>query len=233
MMQHGVKSEKLKALFHSGRQLTYPKNATVIRAGETPRGVYFIESGVIKIYSLSKQGDEHIHHFFGPGDFFPIIWLFRHGMRNMFYETLGPATTWLVSRETFKDFVLNNPDVTYELLKEMVDRYHLFTGRIDNLLYSDALERTAHRLLSLANRFGVSTSKGVEIDASITHEDMAHSISTTRETFGRSLGRLQQKGIISYDEQHHIVINDLPALSLIIGKDESEAIWPELKRFLD
>jgi CRP-like cAMP-binding protein len=233
MAQQGVESEKLKALFHGGRQLNYQKNATIIQAGETPRGVYFIETGIIKIYSLSKQGDEHIHHFFGPGDFFPIIWLFRHGIRNMFYEALSPTATWLVPREIFKDFVTNNPDVTYELLEEMIDRYSLFAGRIDNLLYSDALERTAHRLLSLVNRFGVSSGKGIKVDALITHEDLAHSISTTRETFGRSMGRLQQKGIISYDEQHHILINDLPALSLIIGKDETEAMWPELKRFLD
>jgi CRP/FNR family transcriptional regulator len=230
-MQDKVKPDKLKALFLSGRQLNYKKNETIIRAGEIPRGVHLIESGIIKIYSLSKQGDEHIHHFFGPGDFFPIIWLYRSGTRNMFYEALCPTTTWVISSETFKDFVAGNPGAMYELVKELVDRYHLFTGRIDNLLYSDALERSAHRLLSLADRFGVKTKEGIMIDALITHEDMAHSISTTRETFGRCTGRLQQKGIISYDSQHRIIIRDLPALSQIIGADETDALWPELKRF--
>jgi CRP/FNR family cyclic AMP-dependent transcriptional regulator len=230
-MQHEAKSEKLEALFRSGKQFKYKKNATIIRAGETPRGVHLIEDGLVKIYTLSRQGDEHVHHFFGPGDFFPIIWLFRQGVRNMFYETLCPTTTWLIDGEVFRNFVTANPDVTYQLLEEMVNRYYLFTGRIDNLLYSDALERSAHRLLSMVNRFGVKTKQGIVIDVSITHEDLAHSISTTRETFGRSMSRLQQKGIIGYDDQHHIVITDLPALSRIIGAHESETMWPELKRF--
>lgn len=230
-MQHGVKSEKLRALFHSGRQLTYQKNETILRARETPRGVYLIESGIIKIYSLSKQGDEHVHHIFGPGDFFPIIWPFRRSIRSMYYESLSKSVLWLIPRDTFRDFIISHPDVMSELLGELIDRYHLYTGRIDNLLYSDARERSAYRLLSLANRFGTKTKQGIVIDAIITHLDLAHSINMTRETFGRTLSRLQQKGIIGHDEEHHILIKDLTALANIIGRDEAEAMWPDLMRY--
>lgn len=230
-MQHGVKSEKLKKLFHSGRQLKYQKNETILRARETPRGVYLIDSGIIKIYSLSKQGNEHVHHIFGPGDFFPIIWPFRRSIRSFYYEALGPTSLWLIPRDTFRKFITSHPDVMSELLEELIDRYHLYTGRIDNLLYSDARERIAYRLLSLANRFGVNTKNGIVIDASITHVDLAHSINMTRETFGRSLGRLQNKGIIGHDDQHHIVIRDLTTLAHIIGGDEAEAMWPELMKY--
>jgi len=230
-MQHGVKSEKLTALFHSGRQLTYQKNETILRARETPRGVYLIESGVIKIYSLSKRRNEHVHHIFGPGDFFPIIWPFRQSIRSLYYEALSPTTLWLIPRDTFKDFITSNPDVMAELLEELIDRYHLYSGRIDNLLHSDARQRSAYRLLSLANRFGVKTKDGIVIDAAITHIDLAHSINMTRETFGRTLSRLQQKGIIGHDDQHHIVICDLAALAHIIGVDEAEAMWPELMQY--
>lgn len=230
-MQHGVKSEKLQALFHSGRRLTYQKNETILRAHETPRGVHLIEDGVIKIYSLSKHGNEHIHHFFGPNDIFPIIWPFRRSIRNLYYETLRPTTLWLISREDFRDFVTSNPDVMYEVLEELIDRYNLYTARIDNLLYSDARQRSIYQLLSLANRFGVKTDAGIMIDASLTHEDLAHAINITRETFGRTIGRLQEKGVIGYDAQHHIVIKDLPTLFEIIGSDEAEVMWPQLQQF--
>ncbi len=231
MMNHGVKSEKLKTLFLSGRQLDYQKNETILRARETPRGVYLIESGVIKIYSLSKQGNEHVHHFFGPGDFFPIIWPFRRSIRSMYYETLSPVKLWLIPREAFRDFISGNPDVMSDLLEELIDRYHLYTGRIDNLLYSDARERGAYQLLSLANRFGIKTGDGIVIDAPITHEDIAHSINMTRETFGRTIARLQQTAVIGYDDRRRIVIKDLSSLAHIIGEDETEAMWPDLKQF--
>jgi len=229
-MQHGVKSEKLRALFHSGRQLKYQKGDTILRARETPRGVYLVDSGIIKIYSLSKRRHEHVHHIFGPDDFFPIIWPFRRSIRSLYYEAIAPATLWLIPREAFRDFITSHPDVMSELLGELIDRYHLYTGRIDNLLYSDARERSAYRLLSLASRFGVKTGEDIVIDATITHVDLAHSINMTRETFGRTLSRLQQKGILCTDSEHRLVIKDLGALARIIGTDEAEAMWPDLMK---
>lgn len=231
MVQPEIRSKKLKALFRGGKQFAYQKNDTILRAREMPRGVYFIESGVIKMYSLSKQGNEHVLDFFGPGDLFPIIWPFRRSVRSMYYEAISSTELWMVPRDTFREFLAVHPDVMSEMLEKLVDRYHLYVGRIDNLLYSDALERSAYRLLSLASRFGVDTKDGIVIDALITHEDLAHSISTTRETFGRSMGRLQRKGIIGYDARRHIVIRDLTALAGIIGRDEAEAMWPDLMRY--
>lgn len=229
-MRYGVvTSEKLKSLFHSGRLLTYQKNETILRAGEVPRGVYLIESGIVKIYSLSQRGNEHVHHFFSDGDFFPVIWTFRDTIRSMYYEALTPTKVWVVDRQAFRDFVSKNPEAMADLMEILIDRYNLYSGRIDNLLHSDARQRAAYRILSLANRFGEQADDGLVINASITHEDMAHSINITRETFGRTIGRLQERGIISYDADHHIIIKDLSALSHIIGEDETNAMWPGLR----
>ncbi len=184
------------------------------------------------MYSLSKQGDEHVLDFFGGGDLFPIIWPFRRSVRSMYYESLSPTELWMIPRETFREFIDANPDVMSEVLEKIVDRYHLYVGRIDNLLYSDALERSAYRLLSLASRFGVRTGRRhLSSDALITHEDLAHSISTTRETFGRSMSRLQKRDLIGYDDKRHIIIKDLGRLAKIIGRDESGAMWPELMEY--
>jgi CRP-like cAMP-binding protein len=231
MTRRATRSDKLKALFRDGRRFEYPKSGTILRARETPRGAYFIESGLLKMYSLSKQGDEHVLDFLGPGDLFPILWPFRRTVRSMYYEALTPATLRMIPRDDFSRLMDGHPEIMSEVLEMLVDRYHLYVGRIDNLLYSDALERSAYRLLALANRFGRNTDEGVVIEAQITHEDLAHSISTTRETFGRSMARLQRRGLIGYDDKRHIVIKDLAKLGAIIGHDEAAAMWPELMKY--
>src|SRR5579884_1834547 len=221
----------LKEYFKTGRRLQFQKNELILRAGEVPRGVYLIDSGIIKIYALSRHGNEHIHHFFGAGDFFPMTWIFRDFTRNLFYECVEPVTVWLVPKQDFQDFVLKNDRILLKMLEEVVQRYLRYSGRIENLLYSDARERSAYRLLSLANRFGKKTAAGIVIKASITHEDMAHSLNMTRETFSRALARFQQSGIVAYDKNRCLVIKDLPALINIIGYDESIYMWPNLMKF--
>lgn len=227
-MLYRANSEHLQALFLNGRRLQFQKNEIILRANDTPQGVYFIEKGLVKIYSLTKQGDEHVHHFFGPCDFFPMIWTFQQHDRTSFFEALAPTTLLVVSREEFMSHISENRDALFELLEEMIERYHRYAGRIDNLLYSDARERCAYRLLSLANRFGRRTKQGILIEVNITHEDLAHSINMTRETFGRNFSRFQQRGIIAYDAERHLLIKDLPALIKIIGQNETAAMWPAL-----
>lgn len=224
----GVKSDKLKALFKGGRRRNYQKNELILRAGDEPAGVFLIESGMVKIYSLSKHDEEHVTHFFGPGDIFPMIWIFRGQLRHVYYEALEPVTVSLVPKEDFLKLVNDDRSVMLELLEEMVQRYLRYAGRIDNLLYSDARERCAFRLLSLANRFGTKQDGRITINANITHEDLAHSINMTRETFGRAMSRLQKRDIIAYDDKRHIVIQDVEALVKTIGRDETAIMWPDL-----
>jgi CRP-like cAMP-binding protein len=222
---------ELKAFFKKGRLQRYHKGSIILYSGEVPSGVYYIESGVIKIYALTKDGQEHIHHFFGPGDFFPMTWIFQGYTRNLFYQPIEKVTIRVVPREDFLAFVMKNRHNLMEVLDEMVLRYIRYSGRTDNLLYTDARERCAYRLLSLANRFGQATKEGLKITAPITQEDMAHSLSMTRETFGRVLNRFQARGIIAHDD-HHIVIKDLKPLIKIIGEDETKSVWPGLSKYL-
>lgn len=232
-MLYRATSDHLQDFFRSGRKLHFQKNEIILRAQDTPQGVYYIESGLIKIYSLTKQNDEHVHHFFGPCDFFPMIWTFQQHDRMSFFEALAPTVISVVPREDFLAHITANRESLYELLEEMIERYHRYAGRIDNLLYSDARARCAYRLLSLANRFGRVTKNGILIDVSITHEDLAHSINMTRETFGRTFSRFQQLGIIHVTPERHVIIKKLTALVNIIGRDETDAMWPALIEYAD
>ena len=217
--------KELHSLFQAGRRLNFQKGELIIRANEEPRGIYKIESGIVKVYALSRHNDQHIHHFFGPGDFIALLWAFQDYSRNLYYECLEKVTVSVVSKDEFLEFVKKNDPVMLEILQEMVLRYIRYAGRIENLLYSNASERCAYRLLSLVNRFGIDNKEGLEIRASITHEDMA------RETFSRSISRLLQKKAIDYDEHRHIVIKDIAYLIKIIGSDEVEATWPNLMKY--
>ena len=44
-----------------GRRHTYRKGQILLRPGSEPQGVYYDESGLVKVYSLSHDGSEHDH----------------------------------------------------------------------------------------------------------------------------------------------------------------------------
>ncbi len=214
--------------FRGGRKRVYKKGEVILHAGDDPQGVYYIERGLIKIYSLTKDGDEHIHLFYADGDIFPFVWIYRDTLRNVYYEAIEDTTVWLVPKETFKAFVASNIDIALLLLDKVTGLIRVYAGRVDTLQYSNSYERTATLLLSLAYRFGKSVEIGCLIDVSLTHQDIASSINLSRETVSRATERLQRKGIISYDRNRRIIITDLDKLIAIPGEDEVNGLWPGL-----
>lgn len=230
MARQDPQFNQLVEFFRKGRKRSYKKGEIILHAGDEPRGVYYIDKGLVKIYALSKEGTEHIHLFYGDGDFFPVLWIYRDAILNVYYEAMEDTTVWLVPKDDFKAFVASKMEIATLLLEKVTGLFRLYAGRIDTLQYSNSYERTATLLVSLAYRFGVSTKAGHVLDVPLTHHDIANSINLSRETVSRAMERLQRKGIIGYDKQRHIVLTDLSKLITIVGEDEVTGLWPGMVR---
>lgn len=220
-------SPSLEELFRIGRKLSFKKSELILRAGEEPRGVYLIEEGFVKIYSLSLEGVEHIHVIYKKGDIFPLIWAFQDAIRNVYYEAVEEVVLWQLPKQEFLDHVTNTA-LSAVLLKKAVEMFNLYAGRLDNLLFTSSYDRVAYRLLSLLNRFGKHSSRGWVIDAPLTHQHIANSINLTRETTSRVLERFQKQSIVGYDKHRHFVILDSKKLVKILGEEEVQGTWPRL-----
>lgn len=97
----------------------------------------------------------------------------------------------------------------------VTEMYRLHSDRIMTLEYRTVRERLASFLLTMSDRFGRKTPRGVYIDVPLKHQDIASSISATRETTSRALSALERKGILS-GEQSHITIHDIVALTNLV-----------------
>ncbi len=224
---HPIDQELLE-LFHSGRRQTFEKDEIILRAGDTPQGVYLIESGFIKIYALSKEGDEHTHLFYEAGDIFPVIWAFKDAVRNVYYQALQETVVWVVPRDRFKAYIDTHAKAATALLEQTVGMFRLYAGRIDNLLHSNSHDRLAYYILSALDRFGKPRPDGSWlIDVPITHQDVASSINLSRETVSRGFERLRRREIIGPNVKGQLIIKNLPALIHIIGEDEVLGMWPQ------
>jgi CRP/FNR family transcriptional regulator len=217
--------------FHTGRKLQFEKGEMVLRAGDEPRGVYLIEQGYMKVYSLAKDGTEHTHVMYEAGDIFPVIWIFKDAIRNVYYQASSTLTVWIVPKDDFKQFISTNTKTAMMLLEQVTDMFRLYAGRIDNLMYSNSYERTAYRLLSLMDRLGEEQGGGWAITAPVTHQDIASSVNLTRETVSRCMQRLKRHGLIEVDD-HRIMIKNVAGLMKIIGYDEAVGMWPQLADYV-
>src|ERR1035438_2230934 len=111
MLANASQSAKLVDLFlTTGVKQTFKKGDYVIRPGETPPGVFYIEQGLVKAYDITRYQEENLLIIRKSNEIFPLIWALTGQERNVIYQSLAATTTWQISRSKLLDFVASQPD---------------------------------------------------------------------------------------------------------------------------
>jgi CRP-like cAMP-binding protein len=204
MLTTDSQQNALVNLFHQGTKLTYKKGEFVIRPGETPSGVFYVKSGLVKAYDITKYGEENLLIIRKPGEILGLTWAITGQNRNIIYATLSPTELFRISQEQFITFLRTSPEAALPLVDMVIDMYRLHSERIITLEYRSVRERLISFLLSTAKRFGeeedLDDDEGVVLQVPLKHQDIASSISATRETTSRELAYLERQGLISRDQ---------------------------------
>lgn len=187
---------KLIAVFRSGTKLTYQKGEYIVRPGEVPSAVYYIEEGLVKAFNISKYGEENLLIIRQSHEIFPLIWAITGQEREIIYQTLSPTVVWRVSRKHYLKHLHDHPDVIPPLLDMAIEMYRRHSERIFNLEYRTVRERLVSFLLTMSSRFGIKTKEGLLLDVPLRQQDIASSINASRETTSRELAYLERKGLI-------------------------------------
>lgn len=203
---------ELVGLFRDvGKKLDFPKNGYIIHPGEFPPGVFYIESGAVKAFDISRYGEENLLIIRKENELFPLIWALTGQERHVIYQAIAPTTVWKISRQQLLDFVSKNPEANTPLLDMTIEMYRLHSERIINLEYRTVRERLISFLLTMSQRFGDVSHSTVTISVPLKHQDIASSINASRETASRELSALEQKKLI---RSEHSVITLLDVAKL-------------------
>lgn len=215
MLASTQQEQALLDLFKKGSRLAYKKSELIIRAHDTPGGVYYIESGLVKAYDLTRYGEENLLIIRKEREIFPIIWAVTNSNWHVMYEALSPTIVYRLERQKYLDAISSRSDLLPPLLDITLEMYRIQSKRILNLGYRTARERLVSFLLIMNERFGAQTPKGVIIQAPLRQQDIASSINTSRETASRELSALEKKHLIAV-EKMQITLKDVQALRNII-----------------
>lgn len=199
--------ESLIKLFKSGTKLTYKKGEQIIRPGEQPSGVFYIDSGLVKAYDITKYGEENLLIIRKERDIFPMIWAITGAERDINYEALEATTVWRISRQTYLDFLYSPTNNLAPILDMVVENYRLHSERILNLEYRSVRERVISFLITMSNHFGEQTKAGWQITVPLRHQDIASSINSSRETASREMAYLERKGLIKNNQSKVLILD--------------------------
>lgn len=215
MHTHNQQRDKIRAFFYSHTRVQYKKGEVIIRPEDEPSGIFLIEWGFVRAYSLTKYGEENLLLVRGSGSVFPLIWAFTGEHRSISYEAMEETSLWRVGKAEYVEFLNKNPDVMPIILDMAIEAYRLHSERVMTLSYRTARERIVSFLLVTAERFGIEKDDCLVIMAPLRQTDIASSVNATRETTSRELNLLRKKGLIK-NVDGHLGLCDIDGLKSIL-----------------
>src|SRR6266540_3210199 len=91
-------------LFHQGTRQIHEKGEFIIRPGGPPQGVFYILSGLVKAYDITKYGEENLLIIRKAGEILGLTWAITGEDRHIIYSTLARTELLQISRDQFTDF---------------------------------------------------------------------------------------------------------------------------------
>jgi CRP/FNR family transcriptional regulator len=131
-------------------------------------------------------------------------------------ETLQPCQLDFVRRDDFLRFLQNHADACLHAAQHLSQNCQSAYEMIRSLGLSHSVSEKLARLLLEWSTDGENTKDGIRIKVSLTHEEIAQLIGTSRETVTRVLGEFRDKQIAQL-RGSTLLIRNKPGLEKLIG----------------
>jgi len=165
--------------------------------GETPRCVYVICSGRVKLSVSSREGRTAILRIAGPGEVLGISAAMSGTPHETTAETVEFCRVKAILVSDFLRFLQNYPEASAEATACLLREYRVVLNNVCRLALPNTVAgRLATLLLEwLDNRRATSSDRRFIV--ALTQEEIASMTNTSRETVSRVLHQFQQDKLIS------------------------------------
>jgi CRP/FNR family transcriptional regulator, cyclic AMP receptor protein len=162
--------------------------------GDTGDKLYIILSGKIKLTKAAPDGRENLLSVHGPGEMFGELSLFDPIPRTSSATAVTSAELAGVAHEDLRSWLSTRPEVAMHLLQALAKRLRRINEVKADLVFTDVPGRVAKALLDLAERFGVPTPAGIQVNHDLTQEELAQLVGASRETVNKALADFAARG---------------------------------------
>jgi CRP/FNR family cyclic AMP-dependent transcriptional regulator len=210
----GIGASELKAIQHLFQEVQYDKGYSILSEGGSTDSLYFIVSGLVKVYKTSEKGKEQVLHIAPPGDSLNDVSLYDEGPNAAGMVSLTPVVLYVIKKNDILKILQDNPRLMMNVIRALAQRIRRDSNLLEDLSSSQVLGRLAKLFLG---RYG-----GEELTAglNLTQKDLASLVGSSREMVNRSLKTLVEMGGIRLARRRVFIVDKSVLQKMVEGSTE-------------
>jgi CRP/FNR family cyclic AMP-dependent transcriptional regulator len=180
---------------------TVTRGRVFYRPEDPGERLFLLRQGRVQLYRISPEGKKLVIATLGPGALFGEMALLGQQMHNAFAEAMEDCSIMVMSRADLERLMLNDPTIGRRILTLTQRRLTDAEARLEDMAFKGIPARLASLLLRLSADQDSDTITG------LTHQDLAETIGTYRETATQVLNDLKADGLIEIGRKRITILD--------------------------
>lgn len=185
--------------------LEFSKGETVFEDGESPKGVYFIEKGTLKLSKSGVYGKDQILRFYKENDLTGYRSLLSGENFQAKAEAMTPMKVQFLPADVFLHLLEVDSKLSYAMLQKIAYELGESSNTVTFLAQKTVRERLAEILILLEQKLGTDPEGFIKI--SLTREEIANLIGTATESAIRLISEFKQDDLIAVEGRNIKILN--------------------------
>lgn len=195
---------KLREIFQSSKPIHYKKGETIIRPEYPNPYIFYLDSGFIRQYVISKEGKELTLNIFKTPAFIPFVLHMAKNDNNYYFETITDATVYPIKKEIFIKHLKKDKDLLFNFVSRFSNAIVGLGKRLEYLLCEGPYERLLSFLIYVGKNLNDDPHQKV-FQLTLTHYIIGTWIGLSRETVTKYMVKLRKKSLIDYKDRKIII----------------------------
>ncbi len=197
-----------RAIKDIGRPKKYRKNELLFSAQQKANGLYYVQSGEIRVFKMDEQGREVEVVRLEPGDFLGEAILFVSSVFPFFAQAVKDSHVLFFDKKEVFRKIDEEPSIAKFFLNLLARKCIILNRRIETLGLQTVRQRLIQYLL-----LNCSGEQQCMVELKTKKVELAKILGTISETLSRNLKQMQDEGLIEV-EGNKIHIKDCSKLRL-------------------
>jgi len=193
------------------KAMTFNRHAVIYNVGDRTRSFFFLQTGFVKVGTITADGREVIYDVRKGGDVVGELCA-SDPARPDRAVALEETDAICVPFEEVMQYLLKKPDLIAVLVDVLCRALKEAYAQVNSLAIDDTVNRLIKVLIRLAMKIGRPSGSVVEIPTYLTQEEISQMAAARRERVCTALNSLRRRGMVQYSARGHMML-DVAALA--------------------
>lgn len=185
----------------------YSKKQLVFHEGNTTDGIYFIQSGKIKVFKQGAFNKNQIVRISSDGDFLGHRGFSSTNTYPVSAESITDSMICFVGKKFFYKILEDTPKLTINLMLFLANELNYEEARLRDMAVFNVREKVAKAILILIEKLGLNNLSEINNIENLNRQDIAELVGLNSNQVTKVLAEFKEDNFIKTDKKKIKIIN--------------------------